>query len=348
MQSLKSTRVLLFLFFSTFFTLLHADEVTFSYVPKKVYQKQIFPISFLVTSSSQAENISFTFSGNKYPVLKNPEIIHNDDNQEKTFYTFYFKTTEKVFKIPEINININGTNSILRDVKIPVKKLPSAKNFSGVMASGLKIKNHQVSTFDDKSNLIAISIEAHDANLEDIYIPSALKDGTENAKRTGSKMEIHYYIVLPSKDKKLTFSYFDTIKETFVEKTLSIEVHDGSVAAQTDLNPKDDSFEALKKFTLTFLTILFMLLFFWKKDFFYLIIAVISAAILLTFYTALSTVCVKEGSPLYIVPTQTSTTSIHIDTQLKTTKLAEHNDFVKIKNTNGTIGWIKNEDLCEN
>ena len=348
MQHLKSTLLLLFIFFSTFFTLLHADEVAFSYVPKKVYEKQIFPISFLITSSTQQQKISFTFSGNKKPILEKPEIIHNDDNQEKTFYTFYFKTTEKIFRIPEIHINFNGKYSTLHDVKIPVKKLPSAKNFSGVMASGLKIKNHQVSTFDEKTNLIAISIEAHDANLEDIYIPSALKDGTENSKRTGSKMEIHYYIVLPNKDKELTFSYFDTIKETFVEKTLSIEVHDGSVAAQTDLNPQDDNFEALKKFTLTTLTVLFLLLFLWKKDFFYLIIAVISAAILLTFYTALSTVCIKAGSPLYIVPTQTSTTSIHIDTQFKTTKLAEHNNFVKIKNTNGTIGWIKNEDLCKN
>ena len=345
MQSIKSYFLLLILFFSTFFSLLHADDVAFSYVPKKVYEKQIFPISFLVNSSIQESPISFDFLGEETPFLKNPEIIRNET---KTFYTFYFKTTDKLFIIPRITVTLNGNKKILDGVKIPVKKLPKAKNFSGVIASGLKVKNHQVSIFDGETNLIAISLEAHDANLEDIYIPSALKDGVENAKRTGSKMEIDYYIVLPTKQKKLTFTYFDTIKETFVEKTINIKIHDGTVAAQTDLNPKDDSFEALKKYTLTILSTIFLLLFLWKRDFFYLVLAVVSAAILLTFYTALATICVKEGSPLYIVPTSTSTTIIHIDKKFTTTKLAERNKFIKIKYSNGTTGWIKNEDLCKN
>jgi len=344
MQTLKIPLLLFILFISTINSLLHADDVTFSYVPNKVYEKQIFPISFLITSSIKNENVQFNFYGGKKPILNEPEIIHNET---KTFYTFYFKTTEKLFRIPKIAVTLNGAKKILSEVRIPVKKLSKAKNFSGVIASGLKIKNHQASIFDENSNMIAISIEAYDANLEDIYIPSALKDGIENAKRTGSKMEIHYYIVLPSEDKSLTFSYFDTIKETFVNKTIPIQLHDGEVAAQTDLNPKDDSFEALKKYALLSLSILFLLLFLWKRDFFYLVLAVIAAGILLTFYTALATVCVKEGSPLYIVPTSTSTTSVHVDKSFTTTKLAERNGFVKIKYKNGTVGWIKNENLCK-
>ena len=331
-------------FFLTFLTALLAGDVEYSYVPKKVYEKQVFPISFLVTNSATKSDIIFNFQGKRQPILQEPVIIQNG---LKTFYTFYFKTTEKIFSIPKVSIIYNDKEKILSGVKIPVKKIPKNKNFSGVIASGLKVKNHQVSVYDEKTNLIAISFEAHDANLEDIYIPSALKDGTENAKRDGSKMEIHYYIVLPSKQKELHFSYFDTIKEAFVNKSIPIIMQDGSVAAQTDLNPKDDSFEALKKYTLLVLIVLFVLLFLWKRDFFYLIMAVIAAAILLTFYTALATVCVKEGSPLYIVPTSNSTTSIHIDKRYKTTKLARRNEFVKIEYKNGTVGWIKDEDLCK-
>lgn len=322
---------------------LFAGDVEYSYVPKKVYEKQVFPISFLATNGAN-KNISFEFKGDKAPILNEPVIIRNGS---KTFYTFYFKTTQKLFSLPQVIVNLNNKALTLSGVNIPVKKIPKSKNFSGVIASGLKIKNHQVSVYDENTNLIAIAFEAHDANLEDIYIPSALKDGTENAVRDGSKMEIHYYIVLPSEQEELTFSYFDTIQESFVNKSIPIKVHDGSVAAQTDLNPKDDSFETLKKYTLLSLSILFVLLFLWKKDFFYLIMAVISAAVLLTFYTALSTVCVQEGSPLYIVPTSNSTTSIHIDQQYKTTKLAERNEFVKIEYKNGTVGWIKDEDLCQ-
>jgi len=344
MQTLKKPFLFFILFISTLNSLLYADDVAFSYVPKQVYEKEIFPISFLITSSVSNKDVSFNFYGDKKPVLEEPEIIQNET---KTFYTFYFKTTKKLFKIPKITVILNGKEKVLNGVRIPVKKLPKSKNFSGVIASGIKIKNYQVSVFDKSSNMIAISIEAHDANLEDIYIPSALKDGVENAKRTGSKMEIHYYIVLPSTDKSLIFSYFNTTKGTFVDKSIPIKLHDGEVAAQTDLNPKDDSFEALKKYALLILSILFLLLFLWKRDFFYLVLAVISAAILLTFYTALATVCIKEGSPLYIVPTSTSTTSIHIDKRFTTTKLAERNDFVKIKYKNGTVGWIKNENLCK-
>lgn len=333
-------------FLLTFTSMLLAGDVEYSYVPKKVYEKQVFPISFLVaTSPTKQQTISFNFKSDKQPLLKKPVIINNGS---KTFYTFYFKTTEKLFFIPEVIVTFNNKEIGLSEIKIPVKKIPSNKNFSGVIASGLKIKNHQVSVYDEKTNLIAISFEAHDANLEDIYIPSALKDGTENAKRDGSKMTIHYYIVLPSEQKELNFSYFDTIKEDFVNKSISIMMQDGSVAAQTDLNPKDDNFEKLKKYTLIILSVLFILLFLWKRDFFYLVLAVISAAILLTFYTALTTVCIKEGSPLYIVPTSNSTTSIHIDRRYKTIKLAERNEFVKIEYKNGTVGWIKNEDICNN
>ena len=331
-------------FFLTLFTAIIAGDVEYSYVPKKVYEKQVFPISFLVTNPTIQSDIIFDFKSKQQPILQEPVIIRNG---LKTFYTFYFKTTEKLFSIPNVSIIYNDKEKILSGVEIPVKKLPSNENFSGVIASGLKIKNHQVSVYDEKTNLIAISFEAHDANLEDIYIPSALKDGTENAKRNGSKMEIHYYIVLPSEQKELNFSYFDTIKEDFVKKSIPIIMQDGSVAAQTDLNPKDDSFEALKKYILLTLASLFVLLFLWKKDFFYLLMAVIAAAVLLTFYTALATVCVKEGSPLYIVPTSNSTTSIHIDKRYKTTKLAERNEFIKIEYKNGTVGWIKNEDLCK-
>jgi len=334
----------LFTFFLTLFTALIAGDVEYSYVPKKVYEKQVFPISFLAINSSTESKISFNFKGDKSPIMDKPVIIRNGS---KTFYTFYFKTTKKLFTIPNVTINFNGKKIELTGVSIPVTKIPNHKNFSGVIASGLKIKNHQVSVYDEKTNLIAIAFEAHDANLEDIYIVDAIKDGVENAKRDGSKMEINYYIVLPSEQKELNFSYFDTIKESFVDKSIPIIMQDASVAAQTDLNPKDDSFEKLKRYVILTLVILFVLLFLWKRDFFYLVMAVISAGVLLTFYTALATVCVKEGSPLYIIPTSNSTTSIHIDERYKTTKLAERNNFVKIEYKNGTVGWIKHEDLCK-
>lgn len=323
---------------------LHANDVDYSYVPKKVYQKQVFPISFL-SNSSDDDTIHFEFVAEKGPILNEPVIIRNDD---KTFYTFYFKTSQPFFKISAVNVQFNGQSKVLPEINIPVVKLPDHPNFCGVIAAGLKVKSYQASVYDEKTNLIAVSLEAHDANLEDMYVPEALKDGLENLRRTGSLMEADYYIVLPSDQTKLKFSYFDTIKEIFVDREIPISIEEGSVAAQTDLNPKDDNFETLKKYTLIGLGVLFILLFIWKRDFFYLIMGVVAAAILLTFFIPLEKICVKSGAPIYIIPAKNSTISLHVDQEYHTTKLGERDDYSKIEYRNGIIGWIKNEDLCKN
>jgi len=324
-------------------TLLISGEIEYSFVPKKVYEKQVFPISFVSTMKPE-EGISFGFVG-KAPILRNAVVINNGN---KIFYTFYFKTTDTLFEIPYVIINIGGKEIKLDRISIPVESLPKRANFCGVIAAGLKIKSYQASVYDEKTNLIAILIEAHDANLEDIYVPDALKDGIEKLKRIGSKIEGNYYIVLPAEQKKLIFSYFDTIKNSFINKSIPISIDDGSVAAQTDLNPQDDSFELLKKYTLTGVVILFLLFFIWKRDFFYLIVAFIASIVLLTFYTPLSKICVKAGSPLYIIPTYNSTVSGYIDKQINTTELFQRGEYHKIEYRRGVIGWVKDEDICKN
>ena len=321
-----------------------SSSVEYSYVPKKVYKRQVFPISFLSTNSQETK-VEFQFNGNKTPILKEPVIIRNGS---KTFYTFYFKTTDSLFEIPSINIIVNEESKRVIGPQISVEPLPKKKNFSGVIASGLKIKSFQASVYDDTTNLIAIAIEAYDANLEDIYVPDALKDGIENIKRTGSKIEGNYYIVLPSEQSRLNFSYFDTIKDKFIDKEITISIDDGSVAAQTDLNPKDDSFETLKRYTLIGAIVLFLLLFLWKRDFFYLVMSIISMAILLTLYTPLSKICVQSGSPLYIVPTPNSTISLYTDKEINTVSLGVRKEYHKIEYKNGIIGWIKDENICKN
>ncbi|NOZ91416.1 MAG: hypothetical protein GXO60_09050 [Epsilonproteobacteria bacterium] len=342
MRDAKSYALLLFIFFLLIPIKLFSAEIEYSFIPKKVYKKQVFPISFLSRVNYDGQ-IVFKF-GDKTPILKEPVAIKDGT---KTFYTFYFKTDEPLFKIPSVIISIGNKKIKLNSIEIPVKNLPKKDDFCGVIASGLKVKSYQASTFDEKTNLIAMVIEAHDANLEDIYVPAALKDGIENIRRTGSRIEGNYYIVLPAKQRSLTFSYFDTIKDKFIEKHIPISIDDGSVAAQTDLNPKDDSFEKLKKYTLVGLIILFLLLFLWKKDFFYLIVGVIASIVLLTFYTPLSKICIKAGSPLYIIPTYNSTISVYTDQQFTTTELYKRGKYHKITYKNGIIGWIKDEDVCK-
>ena len=89
-------------------------------------------------------------------------------------------------------------------------------------------------------------------------------------------------------------------------------------------------------------------MFLFKRDFFYLVLGVVSLITLLTFYIPHEKICVKQGAPLYLIPTQTSTMSTKLDQELNTMILGERDEFIKIEYKKGIIGWIKNEDLCEN
>jgi hypothetical protein len=89
-------------------------------------------------------------------------------------------------------------------------------------------------------------------------------------------------------------------------------------------------------------------MFLFRRDFFYLVFGAVSLITLLTFYIPHKKICVKQGAPLYILPTQTSTVSTKIDQKLDTMLLSERDGFKKVEYKEGVIGWIKNEDLCDN
>ncbi len=161
-------------------------------------------------------------------------------------------------------------------------------------------------------------------------------------------MQAEFYVVLPLSQKMLTFTYFNTIKQQYISFEIPIELADASVSAQTDLNPQEDSFEQLKKYVFIFLVLFFLLMFIVKRDFFYLVFGAVSLITLLTFYIPHQKICVKQGASLYILPTQTSTVSTKTDKEFESMLLGERGEFKKIEYQKGIIGWIKNEDLCEN
>jgi len=92
----------------------------------------------------------------------------------------------------------------------------------------------------------------------------------------------------------------------------------------------------------------FILMFLFKLYFFYLVFSFLSVITLLTLFIPHEKICVKEGAYLYILPTVTSTTSNKIDEELDTLLLGETTNYKKVEYKEGIIGWIKNEDLCQN
>jgi len=336
--------ILLFIF--SFSLLKAGEEYRYSYVPKKVHENQIFPITVLeIGSGTQAPRFTFDEAESNRPLFKKPLIVKNGND---SFYTFYFKADHGTFHLPGLMIEEGNSTVYLDATDIPVSILKHREDFCGVLAADMKIRTSQASTYDSKNNLVTLSIEAFEANLENMHLKNVLEDGIENIKRKGAKVRAEYYAVVPTTQKEIRFTYFNTIKKQYVFLKAPITIIDYSVSTQSELNPKDDSFNKIKKMTFIGLSLFFFILFLWKRDFFYLAITAITVITLLTFYMPKKKICIKEGSPLYILPTHTSRISTRLNSDITTPLLGKREEFNKIEYKNGIIGWIKNEDLCEN
>ena len=320
-------------------------EYKYSYLPKKVYENQLFPVTIIeIESDDDTSTFKFDQSIKNQPIFDKPLIVKNGND---TFYTFYFKAHEKTFHLPSLLIKSGESEIAMKGHDIPIVKLKTRDDFSGVLAADMKIKTSQASTYDEKNNLVTISLEAYEANIEDMYLNTVKEDGVENIKRDNAKVVAEYYAVVPSTQKNLKFTYFNTIKGQYLFLNVPIVIRSYSVSTQSDINPKDDSFDKLKKYAFMGFSIFFLLMFAWKRDFFYLILLALTLITLLTFYRPKEKICIEQGAPLYILPTNTSGISTKVDDRFETQLLGKRLDFNKIEYKKQIIGWIKDEDICK-
>ncbi len=319
-------------------------EYHYSYIPKKVYENQLFPVTVVgIGTSQESATLTYDSASPIQPLFDTPLEVKNGHN---TFYTFYFKAGKTDVRIPMLFISSDIQDVTLEKHYISIETLKPQKDFSGVLAADMKIKNYQVSNFDGSNHMVTLSIEAYEANIEDMILSSVSEYGIENLKRDYAKVTAEFYAVLPRAQKELAFTYFNTIKQRYIPMNISVNVADASVTTQSDLNPKVDAFKRLKRYTLVTFSIFFLLMFIWRRDFLYLVLGVVSIITLLTFYIPHKKICVKQGAPLYIIPTETSTIGTRVEKELDTMLLAERGEYKKVEYKKGIIGWIKNEDLC--
>jgi len=324
-------------------------EYRYSYIPKRVYIHQVFPVTVLAVDADSANPPTFRFDPRSpvQPLQKRPLKVSNGKD---AFYTFYFKAKEQSVHLPALYIQEAGRTLELPDTVIPVEPLnaPPEERFCGVIASDFEIRNSQVSTFDAQNNLIYLSIEAHEANLEDMAIPGIVEGGVEKFRRRGALATAEYYFVLPANVPKITFSYYNAIKHQFVPLTVSTDAEHKEVAAQVDLNPKDSSFTKLKKYGVAALSLFFLIMFLIYRDYFYLLLLALTLVLLVTFFLPLRKVCVPQGTPIYILPIPNATVGTRIEHRSKLPVLHEYKHYLKVEYKHGITGWIRDEDLCKN
>ncbi|MCF6243775.1 MAG: hypothetical protein L3J43_01915 [Sulfurovum sp.] len=342
LRSVLFVVVLLFTFVNSVYA---QTEYKYSYLPKKVYENQLFPVTVVGISETETPALTYDRSSPIQPLFTTPLQVKNGND---VFYTFYFKAGKTDLRLPLLFISSSSLEVTLEKEYISLDVLKERQDFSGVLGAEMKIKNYQVSNFDGKNHIVNLSIEAYEANIEDMILSGLSDYGIENVKRENAKVTAEFYAVLPRTQKVLKFTYFNTLKQRYIPIELSIEVMDASVTTQSDLNPKVDAFDRLKRYALMFFSIFFIVMFIWKRDFLYLVLGIISVVTLLTFYIPHKKICVKQGAPLYILPTETSTIGTRVENQLDTMILNEHGKYTKIEYKKGVIGWIIDEDICDN
>ena len=321
----------------------------YSYVPKQVFATQVFPVTIFADRDSSGIAPTFQFDPQNplQPIDSKPL---KDSNGGNTFYTFYFKAQNSDVTIPELTITDETEVVMLGSRYLPVKTLDKSghETFCGMIATSCKIITSQVSEFDAQNNLVSLTIKASEANPEEMHTPGSIESGIEKLTRKESESIIEYYFVIPSSLKSITVSYYNTLQNRFISKTFSTDYKNKPVAAQENLNPRDSSFDKLKKYGLSFLALFFLWMFWKRKEIFFLVLLAICVLILLTLFTPHEKICVQEGAPLYILPTETSTTGGRVDRELNTDILKTRGKYHKIEYDHHTIGWIKDEDTCKN
>lgn len=340
-------RVVLFLLLVTILNAKNAPY-SYSYTPKYVYQDQIFPVTIQVKhyDAKNPPNFEYEIVAPLQPIDPLPTKLINRD---EAFFTFYFKadTQNKTITIPQLSIwNLKYTY-MLHPKTIKVKDLIIERdNFSKLIASNLRVNGIKISPFDSKSQLVTLKLEATEANLEDFQIPSVTDDGVENIKRDGARVIEDYYFIVPSSKKSINFSYYNLMKNSFLDKNISLKGRN-SMQNSNELKPKDLSFEKIKMYLFIGLSVLFLILFIFTKDILYIIIVAALIAVGIYMYYPKAKICIQEGASIYILPTSNSNISQRVDKQIESRVIKRYKTFNKIEYKQYIIGWVKDEDLCK-
>ncbi len=312
-------------------------------LPPLVYQGQIFAATIKYITPDRRSDIALQLHGANDMKLRyiDPHTTHDD----LYFYKkIYFKVTGPNPRLPDISVG----DATLQGVPLTFQQLSPPPDYCGVVAKKLRLLEHKEVQFTKQLNLVVMKIEGHMANLEDFHIPYAKKQNFKDINDTFPVMRILYYAFIPADIRKLRISYFDSSTREFKSLFFDIVVHDQTVSTQSNITPNEDKNKFIKIVLLVTLGVLLLVLALWKGSWF----AALTGLAMLFFagYLAipLAKVCVKPGSRIYILPTKNSTVFAINPTQKIYIKLNETNHYTKIKIDDKKVGWVKDEDLCQN
>ena len=324
--------------------------------PTSVHKNQKFEVKVkALVTTTDFTSLTTNFSNQSNITVMNPSSPWKKISDDTYENSFYFKVKSSNFKLPIIEVKLWNSNSLIDISTIETGNIGFSnigKNddrFSKVIADNIILKAYKTKQYNNQEALTIIDIDAVNSNLEDFNLDNVVEQGVSSIKEWENIQNLVYYVVTPIYDKNLTFTYFNSLSNSFKEVRVPLILQNELVSTQTDLNPNDSTFEKYKKVASTIVFIFLLILFIWKRKKYLIPFVVITFIFALIYNIPNDKGKIQTDSFVYILPTKNSTVFFKADKELEVEVLEKKGQFIKVLGVeDGFIGWIKEDSFEKN
>lgn len=329
----------------------NALQLEASHIPSHLYIGEIFPLTIKLTPVEIASgNIEYTLQNEEgiRVFSATPRRVVKADG---VYDTFYFLVQSSNVRLPDVTATVTSTganSNAINGTPLIASTLTPPATFANVLADSFKIIDYKTTAYNQESNIVVFTATARRCNIGTFSLPNTIKQGFESKLPNVEESQITYYAIIPNTQQSLEFTIFNLAKNRYESISIPIVVDDDIVSTQSDLSPTDSRHTELKVGAAAILGVIFIALYYWRRKPWYLAASV--APLFFVVFTLLpnSTVCVKKGSPLYILPIKNGTI---FEVTMEESNIEAENqvgEFTKIRLENKKVGWVKQRDICSN
>ena len=326
---------ILFLFLATF---LFGNEklliAKFEGIKPFYYQNQIVSLKLEILTAKDGKIRVFDDSNKSYEVLPlndNGEYISNIN----------FQLVDKLPKFSVFFEDKNITDEVNLTINSKIQHLYPPKNFSNIIAKGIKVSDKVLTNYDEHSNIVYLTINAYGGYSDDFTLH--LQDEKLYFLDKNDTFSSYSYSALVPIDKhNFKFSYFNLKDNTYHNISFGIKLKNELVSTQTDIKPLATNNLIIIDILLGLLLIIWLLFYFYRRKVIYIILIVLNIAILVFMNLPKKDIVIPANTKIHILPFDKSTIFLVTTKAEKVKVLDEKNNYKKIE-YNKYIGWIKDE-----
>lgn len=326
-------------------------------MPSSVFPNQVFSIKLNADIGQNIDvDMNLTMKKNEDMLWLNERNIKWETIKPGVFSTeIWLEANSTKAKFQTINLILNRNGDIFQKASMNlespnVKKLPKGgENFSHIVASNLNIRSFKSSKFNDQSNIMTIELTTENGNLNSFYIDNKdiIKQGVDSIKGVANKQNGYYFVVLSKDVKNFNFDYYNLLTQKFESFSLPVIVEVETLSTQSELNPKENSFDFYRNIVILCLICLLLIMFITSKNTTPLIFAIILGVIFIFLQNSYKSAIVKQEAKVRILPIDRSTIFFISGKEEEVEILAQTDNFYKILFDNSKIGWVDKKDIIE-